>query len=106
MAEETTPIPGDYHLLTLVFPPLASKCLEDHSLPACLHVAPGAQQPGSALMLGAGVQPSTRDPEHGSSQDQIPARQETALPRRSLSWAHHWLKLGRAGAPPMRMPLH
>lgn len=64
MAEETTPIPGDYHLLTLVFPPLASKCLEDHSLPACLHVAPGAQQPGSALMLGAGVQPSTRDPEH------------------------------------------
>lgn len=33
MAEETTPMPGNYHLLTLVFPPLATKSV---SLSACV----------------------------------------------------------------------
>lgn len=44
MAEETTPSPGNYHLLTLVFPPLATKSV---SLSACMWL------PESALMLMA-----------------------------------------------------
>lgn len=47
MAEETTPFPGDYHLLTLVFSPLATKSVwrTIPSLCACMWL-PEPSTPG------------------------------------------------------------
>lgn len=47
MTEETTPVQGDYHLLTLAFPPLATKNVwrAIPSLSACMCL-PESSNPG------------------------------------------------------------